>query len=454
VATSRPSSAPASATATAIAWKPCADGLECGSITVPMDERKPDGDRVRVVLARRPAADASNRVGSIVLGVGGPGASGTAFLRMLGPLFSDTVRARYDLVAFDARGIGLSDPIHCLAQRPPLEPAYATNDVEEARFRAYATAVAAACEANSGRLLPWMSTNRVVADLDAIRTALDEPQLTYVGWSYGTLLGALYADRYPDRVRAMVLDAPVDPGIDLEALLSQMAAGHQAQLDAFLERCRRSDGCAFAGGGDPSTAFRALIARFRAGPYDGVTERTALGGISAALSAGDFEGLETALDEVRAGDVDLLRAMGTGGGAEEATFLDPFDAVICTDMPGPRTSGEVAALADRLAAVSPDFGAFIAYTQFDCTAWPVEVQRTPAAVRAAGSPPILLLTSTGDPAATPEMARDVAAQLESAVLVERDGAGHTSIPSDACMTRVAEEYLVTLATPVPGTSCP
>jgi pimeloyl-ACP methyl ester carboxylesterase len=438
--------------ASSIAWKPCTNGLECGSIVVPLDAARPGGDQVRIVLARRPASDPANRVGSIVLGVGGPGQSGTTALQMSAPFLSDELRERWDIVAFDVRGVGLSNPVHCLTQRPELDLAYPRNAAEEALFFASAEAVADACEANSGDMLPFVGTADAVADLDAIRAALGDERLTYLGWSYGTLLGALYAERHPDRVRAMVLDAPIDPTLDLEGLLTQMARGHQRQLDRFLDGCGSGEGCPFAVGNDPAQAYRELMARFADGSYDGVAQRVALEGVSGALSAGDTAGLVMALEEVRNGDVDLLSAIGSAG--QEPTYLDPMDAILCADMPGPRTPDEQAALADRLTAVSPDFGAFLAYRQLDCAAWPIEAQRPPARIRAASAPPILLVTSTGDPAATPEMAESLASQLASAILLTRVGDGHTSIPGDACVTEIAERYLDTLATPEPGTTCP
>ncbi len=291
------------------------------------------------------------------------------------------------------------------------------------------------CESNSGDLLPFVGTPNVVADVEAIRVALGEPRISYLGFSYGTLLGALYADRYPDRVRAMVLDAPLDPSLDLEGLLLAQARGFQRQLDAFLAACAKDATCPLAADGDPRAAFEAAMARFAGGAFDGVSQAVAIGGV-AGLPAGGRR--RDPRDGARRrprwrGRAPVLRERRL-----EPSRLDPQDAVVCVDLPGPRTPDELQAMADRLAAVSPDFGALLALQGLPCLAWPVPAQREPATVRAAGAPPILVVTATGDPNTPPELGQALADQLESGVLVTRDGAGHTSMMRSDCVREIEE----------------
>lgn len=433
-----------------ITWKACSGDAECGSLQVPLDPAKPAGERIRLVLLRLPATDPQNRIGSLLVNYGGPGVGGTQVLAEMQAGFPAALRERFDIVTFDPRGAGLSTPIHCLDKRPAPSLAYPTEASGDAAFIAYAEAVAAACQANSGDLLPFVGTPNLVADVEAIRVALGEPRISYLGFSYGTLLGALYADRYPDRVRAMVLDAPLDPSLDLEGLLLAQAHGFQGQLDAFLAACSKDATCPLAVDGDPRAAYEAAMAKFAGGEFDGVSQAVAIGGVGGYLQEGDAEALAMALADVLDGEAGRL---SYASAALEPSRLDPQDAVVCVDLPGPRTPDELQAMADRLAAVSPDFGPLLALQGLPCLAWPVPAQREPATVLAAGAPPILVVTATGDPSTPPELGQALADQLESGVLVTRDGAGHTSMMRSDCVREIAERYLIALEAPQPGTVC-
>ncbi len=445
-----PSVASAAPPEGSITWKACGGDAECGSIQVPLDLANPGGERIQLVLLRLPATDPANRIGSLLVNYGGPGVGGTQVLAETQSGFPAALRERFDIVTFDPRGVGLSTPIHCLDKRPELPLAYPTGASGDAAFIAYAEAVAEGCESNSGDLLPFVGTPNVVADLEAIRVALGEPRISYLGFSYGTLLGALYADRYPDRVRAMVLDAPLDPSMDLEGLLLAQARGFQGQLDAFLAACAKDASCPLAVDGDPRAAYEAAMAKFAGGEFDGVSQAVAIGGVGGYLQEGDAEALLMALADVLDGEAGRL---SYASAALEPSRLDPQDAVVCVDLPGPRTPDELQAMADRLAAVSPDFGPLLALQGLPCLAWPVPAQREPATVRAAGAPPILVVTATGDPNTPPELGQALADQLESGVLVTRDGAGHTSMMRSDCVREIAERYLIGLKTPSAGTVC-
>jgi pimeloyl-ACP methyl ester carboxylesterase len=445
--TSTASAAPPAGT---ITWKACGGDAECGSLQVPLDPADPGGKRIRLVLLRLPATDPENRIGSLLVNYGGPGIAGTQVLAESQALFPAALRERFDIVTFDPRGAGLSTPIHCLDKRPAPSLAYPTEASGDAAFIAYAEAVAKGCESNSGDLLPFVGTPNVVADVEAIRVALGEPSISYLGFSYGTLLGALYADRYPNRVRAMVLDAPLDPSLDLEGLLIAMARGFQRQLDAFLAACAKDATCPLAADGDPRAAFEAAMAKFAGGAFDGVSQAVAISGVAGYLVYGDTTTLATALADVLDGEAGRLSYASAG---LEPSRVDPVDAVTCVDLPGPRTPDELQAMADRLAAVSPDFGASLVMGGLQCLAWPVPAQREPATVRAAGAPPILVVTATGDPNTPPELGQALAAQLESGVLLARDGAGHMSMMRSDCVREIEERYLIGLETPSAGTVC-
>jgi len=193
-----------------IEWKPC-EKVECASLSVPLDFERPAGPRISLALARLPAA--GKRVGVLFTNPGGPGGSGVGFLRDAAGVFPAEIRDAFDLVSWDPRGVGASSPVRCLDD---LDPFYAVDHnprtaVARARNVAASRTFVDACRRNSGNLLPYVSTAATARDLDAIRTAMGETQISYVGFSYGTLVGAVYADLFPRNVRAMVLDGAIDP---------------------------------------------------------------------------------------------------------------------------------------------------------------------------------------------------------------------------------------------------
>lgn len=434
-----------------VAWHSCPGGFECAHLEVPIDYDEPGGAAIELALIRHPASKPSASLGSIVINPGGPGGSGVEWVRgaweWLGPEISD----RFDIVGFDPRGIGQSEAVHCLDTRPELAQAFPTNPSEEAEFIQSAKAVAAACQANSGKLLPHVGTENVARDLDQIRVALGEEKLTYVGFSYGTLIGALYADMFPARVRAMVLDGPVDPSLDLGEFINTQSAAAQQELDEFLDMCADEAACAFHSQTGTRDAFEALMTRFEDGPIDGVTAPVAWAAIYQELVADDDGGLATILQLAQRS---ITWPMADAGSwARDARALDGYDAVNCVDYPAPRSVEGFAALAEDSARDAPDVGPPNTYTYFNCAYWPVESQRGPRRIVATGAPPILVVAATGDPSTPYEWGQSPAEQLSSGILLTREGDGHTSQHVSECVRNITRAYLLTLATPADGTTC-
>jgi pimeloyl-ACP methyl ester carboxylesterase len=363
-------------------------------------------------------------------------------------MFGAAVMARFDIVGFDPRGVGSSSPVHCLNQRPVVAPAAPDNATETAKIVDSATAVTAACEANSGDVLPYLGTWNVARDLEQIRIALGDDKLTYVGWSYGTLIGALYASLFPTHIRAMVLDGVVDPNLDLRQFDLDQAVAFQRQFNKFFAYCAGRTQCPFHSHGKPRAAFDALMAKLDADPRI-LSERDAVYGIMTYLSDDNLSGLGAALAAAAKGNGSRLR----DAGAMSASFLDGFDAVFCADYAASRDPETYASMAADLAKAAPDFGAPNAYFNFDCVYWPFQSQRVPARVSARGAPPILIISATGDPNTPHAWGKSLAGQLSSSVLLTRDGDGHTSMFRSACVRTAAERYIVKLATPRKGTTC-
>ena len=446
----------ASAALDVLRWRPCEEGNECAELELPLDYEDPGGPTITIALLRMPATDPANRIGSLLYNPGGPGASGVDTVAQAGQfLFSPTARARFDIVGFDPRGVGRSDAVRCLPSRPVLEEPYPDDAAEVEKWTAAARAVAEACEAQNGDVLPHLGTENVARDLDRIRAALGDQGLTYLGQSYGTLIGALYADLFPDRVRAMVLDAPVDPDLSGAELIAGQAEGFEAAIDRFLAACAADASCQFGAGGDPAGSFRNLTAQWDAGPVAGVSGNVAWNGVAIALLSGAWDQLADALARAEQGDLSGLADLA--GPAIDPEALDAYDAVACLDLSVGNDPVAYGRLGQQLERSAPGIGPFLAWSpgwgSVDCAFWPVPPQRDPEPVDPEGVAPILVIGGTHDPATPYPWAEALAEQLPSSVLLTRDGDGHGSYGRSDCINRHTDDYLVGLSLPPAGTVC-
>ena len=476
---SAPSSPPASSPAAPppppapLAWRPCEDGFECAALTVPIAPEERPGVTIELAVSRRPAADPARRIGSLVVNPGGPGSSAVDYLQRAWQALPRAVRDRFDLVAFDPRGVGRSLPVRCVGTAEmdaivALDPD-PDDAAEEQALQDGARRLADACARQAGWLLPHVSTDVVARDLDALRAALGDPQLTYLGYSYGTSIGTEYLRQFPDRVRAMVLDSPLDPTLTWDRLLEGQAAGFDLALGAFLDHCEAT-GCAFRAAvprsrhPDLGAAFDALAARVESSPLPGDGSRR-LGpgefslGVGAGLYSRDngWPAVAAGLAAAERGDGSVLLALSDAyldrtddgyAGTSEANL-----AVNCTDRSWPRDPGPYLALADRVRQSAPRFGPAIALSGLGCAVWPEEAARQPAAVSAAAAPAVVVLATTRDPATPYAWAQALSAQLATDVLITVDGDGHTVYRSSAgaCVRDAVTGYLVDLRVPAPTT---
>jgi pimeloyl-ACP methyl ester carboxylesterase len=459
-ATATRTASPVSVTATpspgGIGWESCGAGQECGTFEVPLDHDAPDGPTIGIALVRLPATDPAGRIGSLLYNPGGPGASGVQTIQQAGRfIFSEAVQTRFDIVGFDPRGVGASQPVRCLATRPELPGAYPDEPAEMDAWLAAAEEVAAACEANAGALLANVGTRDVARDLDLLRAALGDEGLTYLGMSYGTLIGESYAEQFPENIRAIVLDAPMDPAVDGAGLIRDQALGVEGALERLLAECASDTRCPFGEGSDRGGAFDALMGRFEDGSVDGVTGQVAWNAIALGLMSGQQEALLGALDAAEDGDLSGLAAFGSL--AEDEASLDAYDAVACLDMLLDRSPETWERIAQEVEEQAPRTGRFLTYApgwgSIDCAYWPVPPQREPGPVDAPGAPPILVVGSTGDPATPFAWAEAVTTQIAGSVLLTRDGEGHTSYGRNLCIGQAVDAYLLGLELPSPGTVC-
>ncbi|MDQ1428823.1 MAG: hypothetical protein QOK39_2299 [Acidimicrobiaceae bacterium] len=455
-----------------VSWTACTgnagpQGDECTTLQVPLDYANPSARKIGIALDRLPAT--GTKIGSLLVNPGGPGASGVDALDYLASLLSPDVLAKFDIVGFDPRGVGRSSPVRCatgpqLDQYIHLNPAPTTD----AGFQALldgARTFDQRCQAQSGALLPFVGTINAARDMDEIRAAVGDTKLSYIGFSYGTFLGATYADLFPDHIRAMVLDGALNPNLDPINTNIEQAAGFDKELNAFFDFCTGTAICPWKPTGGIRPAYDALIARIAANPLPAGGGRTlgpgeAFFGVAQELyDQSTWAGLASGLSQAEAGDGSLLLQY-----SDEYTQRDPSgaysnaleanNAVSCVDQPWPRDPNALRTAAVTAKQRAPEFGIADLYGALPCTGWPAPATSAPHVITAAASPPIVVVGSTGDPATPYVDAQALASQLKHGVLLTRVGDGHTGYRSSACIRTHVDAYLVSLTVPVKGISCP
>jgi pimeloyl-ACP methyl ester carboxylesterase len=475
-ATTTTSRAPVSTTTTTapapdpppLAWRPCGGSIQCATLTVPVDYAHPANATLSISLVRAPALDPAQRIGSLVINPGGPGEAGTQLLGRDLSVLAPAVRQRFDVIEMDPRGVGNSGGLHCSAADAgasdasagpapdPIPVTPAAQDALVAADRGYAQA----CAQAAGPLLGYIGTTDVARDLEQLRKAVGDDRLTFLGMSYGSLLGETYADLFPTHVRAMVLDGVIDSSLPSFELWMAQAVGFQQQLDAFFSWC--GTGCAWRPGIALPDALDRLTQRVRAQPLPagggstvGVSELySAL--FSRLYSSSRWSSLAAALGAAERGDGGPVLALARSylGETPGATINDDASSAInCLDHPVDADLSHYGALATQAAARSRAFGPYLAWAGVMCATWLAPPTRQPHAVRAPGAPPILVVGTTSDPATPYPWAQSVASALEHGVLLTRRGTGHVAMLSSSCVRTAVGSYLVTGAPPAAGTTC-
>jgi pimeloyl-ACP methyl ester carboxylesterase len=452
-------------------WVPCVDGEggECATLQAPINWAKPDGATFDLQLVKIAATSPKRRIGSLLVNPGGPGASGRKFARQLqGGALPAVIRERFDIIGWDPRGVGSTLPVKCLGPSG-TETLYSADQTPDSpaefdALMAITKRFTEACAANSPGVLDHVSTAAVVKDMEAIRQALGEAKISYLGFSYGTLLGAAYANAYPNRVRAFVLDGVLDPTADSNERVRRQALGFETELNHFLADCQKRR-CSFIGKG--STAGASFDAAMLVAENSIKVGKRELGpgdawyGVIASLydKTYGWPALERAVAELANGDgASFLRiadsyARRRSDGTYE-NVAEANSAVNCTDIPAPREPEAYKVLAEEFTKIAPRLGAFAAYSSVACAFWPAKVTGSLAPLRAKGSDPILLIGTTNDPATPLVWAQSLQKQLANAALLTYSGEGHTALlTGNSCVRKVVVQYLVDLAKVVPGKLC-
>jgi pimeloyl-ACP methyl ester carboxylesterase len=466
-----------------VSWEDCGNGFECATVEVPLDYADPAAGTVELALIRLPAGSPEQRIGSLLLNPGGPGGSGVQAVRIAARrTFSPEVRARFDIVGFDPRGVG-ADEFRCFPDTAAqLEfwsglPPFPYTRAQEPVFIDRMAAWTEVCEQRNAARLPYLSTASVARDLDQLRQAVGDERLTFVGYSYGSYLGQVYANMFPQRVRALVLDGVIDPETwanQSPRELTDAAYGGELALDAFAASCAEAgSGCPF-GGGDSARKVRARLDAVLAGtrstplpapnadPPGELTYDLAAGAALIAMYDTFFwPEFAAGLARAEAGDgsmlLDFVRpfAPPTDPAAPYDNEEDIWAAVFCTDGTFPHVPKLWPPLVRLSELVAPTFSRYWWYTTLGCATWPGQ-----AAERYAGpwnrptAAPVLLVNTLADPATAYAGAVRAQRRLADARLITVDGWGHTSLahPS-SCAQQLIDRYLIEQVAPSNGQRC-
>lgn len=444
-----------------LTWSPCYGG-ECAEIEVPLDHDDPDGARIGIALIRTSVADPDRRIGSLVLNPGGPGGSGVAMARYL--QLPEPVTERFDVVGFDPRGVGDSTPLDCHRHLQGIYDADPTVDsaAERRAFLEVSRAFVDECEDEHGDLLPHLGTVSVARDLDLIRRALGDEQLNYLGFSYGTVIGQQYARLFPERVRAMVLDGVAGPDQQgLEGAVRQAMAFERA-IDRFIARCDEHR-CV---DDDTATVVDEVIARTEAEPIPSSGgERPATRGIvNLAIDRGLYAEwlwpeLAGALLDARNGDgAGLVRLADDYLGRTDDGYSGGFEvyfAVSCIDAVWPDDPDVIMERAAEVGDEAPRTGEGIVNDYVRCALWPADpVPIEPIPSDLDGLAPILLVSTTGDPATPHASAEALSRSIPNARLLTHRGEGHTVVAGGVpCVDDAVVDYLLTAEVPEDDLVC-
>jgi pimeloyl-ACP methyl ester carboxylesterase len=450
-------------------WTDCDGEFQCAKVRMPLDWDKPAEKSIEIAIIRLPAG--GDKLGSLLVNPGGPGVSGINYAKYARQAFGEALLRNYDIVGFDPRGVGASDPISCLpdsqldayvaADTTPDDPTELAGSVSDLkRF-------AEACEQNTGPLLGKVDTLSTVRDLDVLRSVLGDDVLSYQGASYGTYIGAWYAQTFPWRVGRMVLDGAVDPSLTSKQYVAGQAEGFSRALKAYVEDCQSRSDCPLRGSlQDGLDQIGTLVERADASPVKTedpqrpLTQSLMITGIAQALYASQlWPQLTKGITNALAGNgkellalADLYLERDAKGHFGQTISANP--AIFCLDVPEKRTAAQIGADAAELQRKFPPLGGAIGWAALTCSQWPIKSVMPRQKVTAEGAAPILVLGTVDDPATPYEWAQGLSSQLSSARLLTWEGTVHTAYNQGSdCIDDKVESYLLTGAVPAEGTRC-
>ena len=458
-------------------WVPCYDGMQCAQVYAPLDWDDPQGERILLSMVKQPALG-GEPLGTLFVNPGGPGASGVDYIaQSIDYGVGATLQQSYDVIGWDPRGVGSSTPVVCLDDAEMDDYLFglgATDGLEPGSGQWIDAAVRESaefgetCLERTGPLLGHVDTASTVQDLDMLRTIAGDDKLNYLGYSYGTYIGARYADAYPERVGRLVLDGALDPTTTEAEVVREQTRGFELALRAYMADCLTRSSCPVSGTVDQGMAqWREMLDAVEAEPLTGSDGRLVGSGtlltaiIMPLYSQQSWPYLDELYTSVTSGEADTALLLADHyfdrvGGAYQSNLITAFGAINCLDYPRylPLDAERMHADAAELERIAPTIGAFQGYGDVSCAGWPVEGVSERPPVSAEGADPILVIGTTGDPATPFRWAEALAEQLQSGVLLAYEGEGHTAYGSgSACVDDAVERFLLTGESPKTGTRC-
>ncbi|MFI6603497.1 alpha/beta hydrolase [Nonomuraea sp. NPDC050536] len=447
-----------------IAWAPCEEepSAECGKLTVPIDWSKPDGDKIDLALARRKATDPSARVGSLVINPGGPGGSGVEAVYGAPGSYTEELQKRFDIVGFDPRGVGRSHPVICSASVYNQMPqTVMRSQADFAAWDAFTKKLHPDCRARTGPLYDFVDSRSVARDMDALRAALGEQKLTFYGISYGTLMGQMYAELFPNNIRALALDSNMDHSLGAAGFLATEAIAVEDAFDQMIGWCEQDESCVLHGK-DIRKMWKDLLTKARNGELDyppgsgkKMTEIQVIYNAALGTEGPDWRTLSEVINWLSGGKEPSWIPPLPGRGPVQGDTAELPTRILCQDYNlGVRSYAEYAAYMKVSNALAKD----VRYHPYPYDDLPICMNSKPVnpphRLKYTGSAPILLGSSLHDPATPYVWSAHVTRQLGSkAVLLTYEGWGHRIYGKDKCQTDIIDEYLISLKTPPPGTRC-
>lgn len=440
-------------------WSPCAQGMECTTVVAPLDWENLGGDDIELALIRQPALNGQS-AGALLVNPGGPGASGVDLVRdSVDYAAGEPLQQAFDIVGFDPRGVGQSSAVACYdaaemdAFLYDIPAAPRGSDAWEAKLEAAGADFAAACDENSGGILPFVTTESSARDLDLLRAVLGDEKLHYLGYSYGAVLGANYAKLFPENVGRVVLDGPVDPALSGTEVGVVQNIGFENALRSYMASCLATDECPFRGSVDEAMSdVGALLAAVDRSPLPAADGRmlgadTLLTAILLPLySESNWPALTDMFTDVLQGSAEYAFYLADlyydrADGEYTTNSTEAFIAYNCMDYPV-EDAEEAAAALERLQAEAPTLAPYQEGPDL-CEQWPYPPTGVREAITAEGADPIVVVGTTGDSATPYEWAVSLADQLSSGTLITRVGEGHTGYnKGNVCVDQAVEAYFV------------
>lgn len=461
-----------------LSWSACENGMQCATARAPMDWQNPQDAEIELALVRQPAT--GQKIGSLLINPGGPGGSGYDFvMESIDYGTSETLQSRYDIVGFDPRGVGRSSAVSCYDDPAFLDEFnYGDGTIEDfgapgsdswiAENERAAAEFAASCLEFTGPLLQFVDTVSAARDMDLLRAVLGDAKLNYLGYSYGTFLGATYADLYPEKTGRLVLDGALDPATSDFDVTKTQAMGFESAFRAYLADCVTREECPFFGSSVDAAMARTgeLLTQLQTAPLPGADGRLLWQGtmftaiILPLYSQDNWPFLDDLFSEVFAGETgtafylaDFYNGRNPDGSYKDNS-TEAFISINCLDYVSQTSNEAMRAEAVLLAEAAPVFGPVMSYGGSLCKAWPFPSTRERVAIAAEGSADILVVGTTNDPATPYVWAVQLADQLANGHLVTYQGEGHTAYTSgDPCVLDVVDSFFIDGTVPASDPMC-